>query len=115
MEETNNLMLSDKMYDAMKKLVQIVLPAFATFYFTMAAIWNLPNSENVVGTIAAITTLLGVILGISSRKYVAPYDGVAVVTQEAGGVTRYSLELTGDDAFNTFSEKSSITFKIRTE
>ena len=38
-------------------------------YFALAGIWNFPLGEQVLGTIAAIDTFLGVLLGISSAQY----------------------------------------------
>ena len=61
--------MSDKVYDALKFIAQIVLPALATFYLTLAGIWSLPYGEQISGTIMAIDTLLGAILMISSTKY----------------------------------------------
>ena len=61
--------MSNKVYDVLKYIAQIVLPAIATLYFALAGIWNFPYGEEVVGTITAIDTFLGVILGISSANY----------------------------------------------
>ena len=61
--------MSDKVYDILKFIAQIVLPALATFYLTIASIWSLPFGEEISGTIMAIDTLLGAILMISSTKY----------------------------------------------
>lgn len=61
--------LSNKVYDVLKYITQIVLPAIATLYFALSGIWGLPYAEQVVGTITAIVTFLGVILGISSANY----------------------------------------------
>lgn len=61
--------MSNKVYDVIKYIAQIVLPALATLYFALAGIWNFPYGEQIVGTITAIDTFLGVILGISSAKY----------------------------------------------
>ena len=61
--------LSNKNYDMLKWIAQIVLPATAVLYFTLAGIWNFPYGDQVVGTITAIDTFLGVLLGISSPKY----------------------------------------------
>lgn len=61
--------MSNKMYDLLKKLAMIILPGLGALYFTLAGIWGLPYGEQVVGTIAAITTFLGVVLDASSRKY----------------------------------------------
>lgn len=61
--------MSNKVYDVLKYITQIVLPAIATLYFALSDVWNLPYAEQVVGTITAIVTFLGVILGISSANY----------------------------------------------
>lgn len=61
--------MSNKVYDVLKYIAQIILPALATLYFALAGIWGFPYGEEVVGTITAIDTFLGVILGISSVNY----------------------------------------------
>lgn len=61
--------MSNKLYDILKWVAQILLPAIGTLYFALASIWNLPYSEAVVGTITAVDTFLGCILGISSATY----------------------------------------------
>lgn len=62
-------MLKNKTYDILKYICQIVLPAISTLYFALAGIWNFPYAEEIVGTIAAITTFIGILLGISTAKY----------------------------------------------
>ena len=61
--------LSNKAYDTLKWIAQIVLPAFATLYATISIICGIPYGDEVVGTISAIDVFLGALLGISSRKY----------------------------------------------
>lgn len=61
--------LSDKTYDILKYIAQIALPALGAFYFALSQIWGLPYGEQIVGTIAAVDTLLGVLLGISTYQY----------------------------------------------
>lgn len=61
--------LSNKAYDILKWIAQYLLPAAGTLYFAIASIWGLPYAEQVVGTITAVDTFLGVILGVSSAKY----------------------------------------------
>lgn len=63
------LKLTDKTYDILKYIAQYVLPACGTLYFALAGIWNLPYGEQIVGTITAIDTFLGVLLGISTNTY----------------------------------------------
>ena len=61
--------MDNRIYDILKYICQIALPAIGTLYFALAQIWGLPYAEQIVGTIAAITTFLGVLLGISSYTY----------------------------------------------
>ena len=61
--------MSNKTYDALKWIALYFLPAFATLYFALAGIWNLPYGEQVLGTISALDTFLGVLLGLSNAKY----------------------------------------------
>lgn len=63
------MLLNDKVYDIIKYIAQYVLPAVGTLYFALASIWGLPYGEEVVGTITAIDTFLGAILGISTYSY----------------------------------------------
>lgn len=61
--------LSNKTYDVLKWIAQYLLPAAGTLYFAVAGIWGLPYGEQIVGTITAIDTFLGVILGVSTSTY----------------------------------------------
>lgn len=61
--------MSNKVYDVLKWIAQIAIPAVATLYFALAGIWGWPYGEQVVGTLTAIDTCLGVLLGISSSQY----------------------------------------------
>lgn len=61
--------LSNKAYDLLKWVAQIALPALGTLYAGLAVIWGFPCGEEIVGTILAVDTFLGALLGISSAKY----------------------------------------------
>lgn len=61
--------MSNQVYDVLKWIARYLLPAAGTLYFALAGIWGLPFGEQVVGTITAVDTFLGVILGISSAQY----------------------------------------------
>ena len=60
---------NDKVYDVLKYIAQIVLPALATLYFALSKIWGLPYGVEIVGTISAVDVFLGTLLGISSASY----------------------------------------------
>ena len=62
-------MMNDKLYTILKWIAMIFLPALGTLYFALAGIWGFPYAEQVVGTITAVDTFLGVILGISTAQY----------------------------------------------
>lgn len=61
--------MTNRTYDHLKFIAQIVLPAIGTLYFALAGIWGLPYGEQIVGTITAVDTFLGAVLKISSDKY----------------------------------------------
>jgi len=61
--------MSNKMYDILKYIAQIGLPAVGTLYYALSAIWGLPYGEQIVGTITAVDTFLGTLLMISSSAY----------------------------------------------
>ena len=61
--------MSNTVYDALKFIAQIFLPAVGTLYFALAQIWGLPYAEQIVGTITAVDAFLGALLGISTMQY----------------------------------------------
>ena len=61
--------MSNRVYDILKWIAMYLLPAAGTLYFALAGIWGLPYGEEVVGTITAVDTFLGVLLGISTAQY----------------------------------------------
>ena len=63
------IIMSNKLYDVLKWIAMYLLPSLGTLYFALAGIWGFPYGEEVVGTITAVDTFLGVILGISNAQY----------------------------------------------
>ena len=61
--------LSNKSYDVLKWIAQILLPAAATLYVAVAGIWGFPYAKEIAGTISALDLFLGALLGISSMNY----------------------------------------------
>ena len=61
--------LNNKVYDTLKWIAQYFLPALGTLYFALAGIWGFPYGDQVVGTITAVDTFIGVILGLSTMQY----------------------------------------------
>ena len=79
--------MSNKLYDILKWIAQILLPAIATLYFALAGIWNLPYGEEIVGTITAIDTFIGVLLGISSKTYYNSQNQIQELEQADTSIT----------------------------
>lgn len=84
------MLLNDKVYNGLKFLALVLLPATAAAYFTLAQLWGFPNAEQVVGTIAVVETFLGVLVRSASKswdnsdmKYDGTYDVVFNPEQEA--------------------------------
>ena len=61
--------IPDKLYDILKWITMIVLPALATAYVGLSAIWGFPYADEVAKTTAVVCTLLGALLGISTAQY----------------------------------------------
>lgn len=102
---------SNKLYDVLKYVAQILLPAAGTLYFGVAQAWGLANSTQVVGTIVAIDTFLGVLLHISNTQYNSgtKYAGVVNV-YETDDKKTLSLDLAGDP--NELDNNDTLVFKV---
>jgi hypothetical protein len=100
--------LDSKLYDRLKPVVLIYLPALAAAYFAIASIWGIPDTQNVIGTISIVTTFLGSVLGLSSKNYAG--DG-HIVMDEAGLKTIKMPDLTAED----IAAKGKITLKVTTD
>ena len=61
--------MNNKVYDVLKWIALIVLPALAILYGSLAGIWGLPYAEQIPDTITAVDLFLGVLLGVSSANY----------------------------------------------
>lgn len=105
--------LSNTTYNQAKFLVQILLPAIGTLYFTLSEIWGLPAAAQVVGSITAIDAFLGLALGVSTKRYNesdARFDGDLVVEPGAEkDVMRFEL----NDEPIDLGLKDEVSFKVR--
>lgn len=63
------MQFSNKTYDVLKWMAQILLPAFAVLYLAMSKVWGLSYGNEVVATLTAIDLFLGTLLGISNAAY----------------------------------------------
>ena len=106
--------LSDKTYVVLKWIAQIFMPALATLYFALASLWGLPKVNEVVGTITALDTFLGILLGISSSNYKkngTDIDGDMLV-DKTGETASYKLALNATP--EELADKDTIKFQVKT-
>lgn len=86
------MIISNKVYDVLKWVVMVFLPASGVFYSALAKIWGWPYGAEIAGTLAAITAFLGTILQISSAKYKASMavkeDKELKANETTGGVEK---------------------------
>ena len=61
--------LPDKVYDVLKWIALIALPACGTLQSVLSGVWGLPYGEEVLSTITAVGTFVGALLGISTVNY----------------------------------------------
>jgi hypothetical protein len=61
--------LSNRVYDCLKFLCTILLPALGTLYFALSKIWGLPLAEEITGSLSAVAVFIGAVIGISSVQY----------------------------------------------
>ena len=61
--------IPNKVYDALKWVVMIILPALATLYSDLSGIWGFPYGSEIPSTIMKVAVFLGVCIGVSSYNY----------------------------------------------
>lgn len=57
--------LPNKVYDILKWVCLICLPAIAVLYTVLAKVWGLPYESEIPATINAIAVFIGTLIGIS--------------------------------------------------
>lgn len=63
-------MISNKLYDVLKWVAIICLPALSSFVVVLSRIWGWADMGSMIAqTITAVGVLLGALLGISSLQY----------------------------------------------
>lgn len=100
--------IPDKIYDVMKYVAQVVLPALGTLYFALATIWGFPYGEQVVGTITAIDAFLGACLHVSTKSYSG--DGILHVDTTSMYKDTYSLDF--ETPLEEIGDKKQVMLKV---
>lgn len=108
--------MKNKTYDRLKWVSLVLLPALSVLYVGLGQLWGVPAVEQVVGSIALLDTVLGLLLGTSSKKYQALTDsptvmGELVVQQDVDG-TPTGVLIDPYDKVPVFREGSLAAFKV---
>lgn len=110
-------LFSNKAYDQIKFVAQILLPAFATFYMSFGSIWDFPKTEEIVGSIVALDLFLGGLLSLSNASYKNNdnrFDGTMFVRKDVNVLGEpilkagYSIDTPAEELEN----KNEVTFKV---
>lgn len=106
-------LVSNRTYHNLNTIVQFVLPSISVFYFVSSAIWNLPNTESIMGSLAFLMLILGVFIRMAKKIYYgndSRFNGYIDIQQTPDGRKLYSLELNSDP--EEIDKMSSVTFKV---
>lgn len=107
------MVFPQKLYDILKWVAMVLLPALGAFYGGLSGVWGLPFAVQVVSTIALVDTLLGALLGISSATYKrsdARFDGTMNVLEKDPSVLVNELEITTDP--EQMAKQNEIILKV---
>lgn len=108
--------LSNRQFNLLRAIVELVLPALGAFYFTISELWGLPYGIQIVGTIAAVATLAGICLRALRTKYdnsTAKYDGEMVVNLEDPMKDTFRLEV--PDPVEKIPASEELRLRVRHE
>ena len=106
--------MSNKIYDTLKFIGQIVLPGLGTMYFALAGIWGLPYAEQIVGTIAAITAFLNLFVEYKKNQYYKnelDTDGVLKFSID-GEDGKFFIEMNPDKTIADITGQKAIILKV---
>lgn len=113
MAETKKPVLGNTAYDLAKDSATLFIPAVGVFYATVAAIWGLPYPVEVTGTLAAVATLLGVFLKISTNQFAkAPENNAGTVVVNTGDPTVPDVSTNVSIPIETLKGTDSVTLKV---
>ena len=108
---------NDRVYENLKWITQVLLPAAGTLYFALGSIWEWPSIEQVVGSVTAVVTFLGITLGISGHNYhkeavtvSSRPDGTLNLVRQEDGTLLYDFD--ANDTFSELTDKEGVVFKI---
>ena len=86
MEEVKYPVLPDKVYNVIKWIAIIVIPACNTFFIVLAKAWNWDVPvEAIVATTTGLQALMGALLGFSTHQYTKMQAALSTVKETTEG------------------------------
>lgn len=70
------MIIPDKIYNKLKWVCIVAVPALNVFLTTIFALYHIPHIEIVVGTISAVATLIGALIGVSTKAYNKKFEDI---------------------------------------
>jgi hypothetical protein len=108
-------MLTNKLYNGIKYTITIFLPAVGALYFLLAQTWNFNRVPGVNGTINALITFGGLLIGYSTRQYNkngAGTDGDLIAQMDPNDGTKYLGLAVNGDSVDAVLAKDKVTLQV---
>lgn len=106
----------DHIYDILKYLAQVGLPALATLVFSLGPIWDLPNADEITKTIVAVNVFLGALLVLNQVRWNnsdEKYDGTIDPAHANAQTSSEALSLKSEP--NDLLGQKEVLLKVRPE
>ena len=100
--------LNNKVYEVLKWIALILLPALSTFVMSLGDIWGIPYKEPIALTITAVDTFLGALLAIST----ASYKGEGKLIVENGNFDAVVVEVNSEDTIKKAEKTGKILLTV---
>lgn len=107
--------LTNRAYDVTKYTITIFLPAVGALYYALAQVWDFDRIPGVNGTINALITFGGLLIGYSTKQYKktdgAP-DGDLVAQQDPDDGTKYLGLAVNAESVDQILAKDHVVLKV---
>lgn len=105
-----DLKLNNSLYDFLNALVRYIMPAAGALYFGLSQIWGFPAAEEVIGTIALLSTFFGGLIALARNKWKP--DDVLVVDQNDPDGLRFGFE--SGRRIEDLEDRKTLTLTVKT-
>jgi hypothetical protein len=109
--------MTNTVYNSLKWIALVFLPAAGALYFGLGQLWAFPKIEEVVGSVTVVETFLGLLLRKSAVDFgTAKTVGDAIVVQNSEGVAvgmKFTVDASADPVI--LEEKKVVQFAVKRE